>query len=115
MIGRAAQGRPWIFREIRHFLRTGEHLPPPEVAEIHRLLRAHLQDLHAFYGEECGVRVARKHVAWYTKALAGSAGFRQRLNTLERSEEQVAAVDRYFEQLGALDRRLTYTEEELAA
>jgi tRNA-dihydrouridine synthase B len=115
MIGRAAQGRPWIFREIRHFLRTGEHLPPPEVAEIHRLLRAHLQDLHAFYGEECGVRVARKHVAWYTKALAGSAVFRQRLNTLERSEEQVAAVDRYFEQLGALDRRLTYTEEELAA
>ncbi len=115
MIGRAAQGRPWIFREIRHFLHTGEHLAPPEVAEIHQLLRVHLQELHAFYGEECGVRVARKHVAWYTKRLAGSAQFRQRLNTLERGEEQVAAVDRYFEQLGALDRRLTYTEEEPAA
>jgi tRNA-dihydrouridine synthase B len=115
MIGRAAQGRPWIFREIRHFLRTGEHLPAPEVAEIHQVLRAHLQDLHAFYGEECGVRVARKHIAWYTKALAGSVPLRQRLNALESSAEQVAAVDRYFEQLGALDRRLTYTEEELAA
>jgi tRNA-dihydrouridine synthase B len=115
MIGRAAQGRPWIFREIRHFLATGERLPPPETAEIGALLRAHLQELHAFYGEETGVRVARKHVAWYTKYLRGSAQFRQRLNTLERADDQIAAVDRYFEQLGALDRRLTYTEEELAA
>ena len=115
MIGRAAQGRPWIFREIRHFLLTGEHLPPPETAEIAQLLRAHLEELHAFYGEECGVRVARKHVAWYTRHLAGSAQFRQHLNLLQRAGEQIAAVDRYFEQLGALDRRLTYTEEELAA
>lgn len=115
MIGRAALGRPWIFREIRHFLRTGERLPAPEVAEIHRILRAHLLDLHAFYGEECGVRVARKHISWYTRALAGGTRFRQHLNALERTDEQVAAVDRYFEQLGALDRRLTYTEEELAA
>ncbi len=115
MIGRAAQGRPWIFREIRHFLRTGEHLPPPEAAEIRALLRAHLQDLHALYGEECGVRVARKHVAWYTKHLRGSAQFRQQLNALERADDQIAAIDRYFEQLGALDGRLTYSEEELAA
>jgi tRNA-dihydrouridine synthase B len=115
MIGRAAQGRPWIFREIRHFLRTGERLPPPETAEIGALLRAHLQELHVLYGEECGVRVARKHVAWYTRHLGGSAQFRQRLNVLERGDEQIAAVDRYFEQLGALGRRLTYTEEELAA
>ena len=61
------------------------------------------------------MRVARKHVAWYTRHLAGSAQFRQQLNLLERADEQIAAVDRYFEQLGALDRRLTYTEEELAA
>jgi tRNA-dihydrouridine synthase B len=115
MIGRAAQGRPWIFREIHHFLRTGERLPPPETAEIGALLRAHLQELHALYGEECGVRVARKHVAWYTRHLRGSAQFRQRLNVLERDDEQIAAVDRYFEQLGALGRRLTYIEEELAA
>jgi tRNA-dihydrouridine synthase B len=115
MIGRAAQGRPWIFREIHHFLRTGERLPPPETAEIGALLRAHLQELHALYGEECGVRVARKHVAWYTRHLRGSAQFRQRLNVLERDDQQIAAVDRYFEQLGALGRRLTYIEEELAA
>ena len=114
MIGRAAQGRPWIFREIHHFLRTGQRLPPPDTAEIGALLRAHLQELHALYGEECGVRVARKHVAWYTKHLRGSAGFRQHLNTLERADEQIAATDRYFEQLGALDRRLTYSEEEPA-
>jgi tRNA-dihydrouridine synthase B len=115
MIGRAAQGRPWIFREIHHFLSTGERLPPPDTAEIGALLRAHLQELHGLYGQECGVRVARKHVAWYTKQLRGSAEFRQQLNTLERADEQIAAIDRYFEQLGALDRRLTYTEEELAA
>jgi tRNA-dihydrouridine synthase B len=115
MIGRAAQGRPWIFREIEHLLRTGERLAAPDVREIHRLLRAHLQELHAFYGEQVGVRVARKHLAWYTNNLAGSAPFRQRFNALERGEEQLAAVDRYFERLEALERRLTYVEEELAA
>jgi tRNA-dihydrouridine synthase B len=115
MIGRAAQGRPWIFREIQHFLRTGERLPPPETAEIGAHLRAHLEALHAFYGDECGVRVARKHVAWYTRQLAGSAQFRQQFNCLARADEQIAAVDRYFEQLGALAQRLTYNEEELAA
>ena len=115
MIGRAAQGRPWIFREIGHFLRTGERLPAPDVREVHRLLRAHLQDLHAFYGEQVAVRVARKHLAWYTKSLSGSASFRQRFNALERGEDQLAAVDRYFERLEALDGRLTNVEEEPAA
>jgi tRNA-dihydrouridine synthase B len=115
MIGRAAQGRPWIFREIHHFLRTGAHLPPPETAEIGAHLRAHLQALHDFYGEECGVRVARKHVAWYTRQLAAGVQFRQQFNGLARADEQIAAVDRYFEQLGALAQRLTYNEEELAA
>jgi tRNA-dihydrouridine synthase B len=115
MIGRAAQGRPWIFREIHHFLRTGERLPPPETAEIGAHLCAHLEALHGFYGEECGVRVARKHVAWYTRQLAGSAQFRQQFNWLAHADEQIAAVDRYFEQLGALAQRLTYNEEEVAA
>ena len=66
MIGRAAQGRPWMFREISHYLATGERLPPPQVAEIRRVLGAHLDDLYAFYGEQTGVRVARKHISWYT-------------------------------------------------
>ena len=73
MIGRAAQGRPWIFREIEHYLATGEKLPQPMVSEIHAVLVAHLDDLHSFYGRERGVRVARKHISWYTKGLAGSA------------------------------------------
>ena len=82
MIGRAAQGRPWIFREIEHYLKTGTHLPPPEVCEIHRVLTAHLHDLYAFYGEHTGVRMARKHISWYTKGLAGSAAFRHAMNQL---------------------------------
>lgn len=115
MIGRAAQGRPWIFRDIEHYLRTGGRLSAPEVVEVHGVLRAHLEGLHAFYGVPDGVRVARKHVSWYTKGLAGGAQFRRHLNNIERSDEQIAAVDRYFEQLAALDRQLTYAEEELAA
>jgi len=68
MIGRAAQGRPWMFREITHFLNTGTHLPPPEVTEIHRILLAHIQELYSFYGKERGVRVARKHISGIAKA-----------------------------------------------
>src|SRR5205809_3036781 len=73
MIGRAAQGRPWIFREIEHFLHTGTHLAAPPVAEIHEVLVGHLHDLYAFYGNERGVRVARKHIGWYTKGMRNSA------------------------------------------
>ncbi|OYY58201.1 MAG: tRNA dihydrouridine synthase DusB, partial [Hydrogenophilales bacterium 28-61-11] len=72
MIGRAAQGRPWIFREIEHFLNTGEHLPQPEVTEIHAVLLEHIHDLYAFYGDLTGVRIARKHISWYTRGLIGS-------------------------------------------
>src|SRR6187401_1359601 len=75
MIGRAAQGRPWIFREIEHFLATGEHLPRPEVEEIRAVLIGHLHDLYAFYGYQRGARVARKHISWYTKGLKNSAMF----------------------------------------
>ena len=114
MIGRAAQGRPWMFREIEHFLATGERLPAPEVAEIHRVLMAHLRDLYEFYGEYTGVRVARKHISWYTKGLAGSAAFRHAMNRLESSEEQLAAVDLFFAQLQGRGQRLTYIEEAAA-
>ena len=111
MIGRAAQGRPWMFREITHFLATGERLPAPEVSEIHLVLLAHLHDLYAFYGEATGVRVARKHISWYTKGLAGSAAFRHAMNQLQSCAEQLAAVDEFFAQLAGRDRRLSYVEE----
>ncbi len=114
MIGRAAQGRPWIFREIEHFLATGEHLPPPAVAEIHQVLRHHLANLHAFYGAQTGVGVARKHISWYTRGLAGSARFRHTMNRLPAIEDQLAAVDDFFIGLAAQNDRLFY-EEELAA
>ncbi len=115
MIGRAGQGRPWLFREIDHYLRTGQRLPPPEVAEMYSVLREHLEALHAFYGVQDGVRIARKHVGWYTGTLVGGVQFRRHLNDIEHSDEQIAAVDRYFEHLAVLNRRLTYAEEELAA
>jgi tRNA-dihydrouridine synthase B len=111
MIGRAAQGRPWMFREISHFLATGEHLPPPEVTEIHRVLAGHLRELYEFYGEHTGVRVARKHISWYTKGLAGSAVFRHAMNQLQTCAEQTAAVDAFFGELAARDRHLMYIEE----
>lgn len=114
MIGRAAQGRPWMFREIEHFLETGERLPPPEVTEIHRVLVAHLHDLYEFYGEYTGVRVARKHISWYTKGLANSAAFRHGMNRLESSAEQLAAVDAFFGRLGDQGQRLRYFEESAA-
>ena len=96
MIGRAAQGRPWLFREIEHFLKTGAHLPPPRVDEIHRILLAHLEDLYAFYGIETGVRVARKHISWYTRGLKGSAAFRHHMNQLPGVVEQQQAVNDFF-------------------
>jgi tRNA-dihydrouridine synthase B len=96
MIGRAAQGRPWIFREIEHFLATGEKLPPPRVDEIHQVLRGHLAELYDFYGLETGVRVARKHISWYTKGLAGASRFRHAMNQLPTIDAQLAAVDEFF-------------------
>ena len=111
MIGRAAQGRPWIFREIEHYLATGTRLPPPEVGEIHRVLVAHLHDLYAFYGEHTGVRVARKHISWYTKGLAGSAAFRHTMNQLQSCAGQLAAVNEFFGELASYGQRLTYIGE----
>jgi len=111
MIGRAAQGRPWMFREISHYLETGEKLPAPEVAEIHRVLVGHMHDLYDFYGEFTGVRVARKHISWYTKGLVGSAAFRHAMNQLQTGDEQLAAVNEFFGQLASRGRRLFYVEE----
>jgi len=116
MVGRAAQGAPWIFREIEHFLATGRRLPPPSVAEVREVLIAHLAELHEFYGDAAGVRVARKHVGWYVKPLAGSAQFREALNRIESCEEQLAAVERYLDELAQESNNLRCdNKEELAA
>ena len=116
MIGRAAQGRPWLFREIEHFLATGRELPAPLTEEIRAVLVEHLHDLYVFYGRETGLRVARKHVAWYTTGLPGADAFRRRLNGLETCEAQLTAVDGYFGELAQQQQRLRYDEkEELAA
>ncbi|WP_038207837.1 tRNA dihydrouridine synthase DusB [Xenophilus azovorans] len=106
MIGRAAQGRPWIFREVGHFLATGQHLAPPLVAEVQRLLLEHLQEHHALYGERSGVRTARKHIGWYVRALPGGENFRDRMNRIEDAREQLQAVADFFDALGRCMDRL---------
>jgi tRNA-dihydrouridine synthase B len=110
MIGRAAQGRPWLFREIDHFLKTGTHLMPPLVSEIHDILQAHLEDLYDFYGIETGVRVARKHISWYTKGLVGSAAFRHHMNQLPDIVQQRQAVNDFFRGLGQNNEHLSYIQ-----
>ncbi len=96
MIGRAAQGRPWLFREIEHFLATGAILPAPTPVEIHAILRDHLVELYGFYGEDTGVRIARKHIGWYTKGIPGAAHFRHAMNQLQSADAQLAAADEFF-------------------
>jgi len=99
MIGRAAQGRPWIFREIAHFMATGEHLPAPEVREVKAWLLEHLHDHYALYGEFAGVRSARKHIGWAVRPLPGGEAFRARMNLIEDVEVQVRAVGDWFDEL----------------
>ena len=106
MVGRAAQGRPWIFREIRHYLDHGRKLPAPEVEEIREVILEHLSDHYEFYGEESGVRVARKHLSWYAAGLRGGEAFRHQINQVDSSAAQIASVDRFFDQLAAYDDRL---------
>ena len=101
MIGRAAQGRPWIFREVAHFLATGERLPPPSLVEVRDILLAHLDALHAFYGEPSGVRIARKHLGWYAKDRPENAAFRQVVNRAESAEAQCRLTRDYFDALVA--------------
>jgi tRNA-dihydrouridine synthase B len=112
MIGRAAQGRPWLFREMEHFIQTGEHLPPPAVSEIYSVLTAHIHELYDFYGEHTGLRVARKHISWYTKGLVGSAHFRFEMNQLESSAEQLMAVADFFDEQMQRGTHLHYVEEQ---
>jgi len=110
MIGRAAQGRPWIFREIEHYLTTGTHMLPPTVDEIHAVMLEHLHDLYEFYGDLTGMRMARKHISWYTKGLAGSAQFRHSMNTLQTIELQLQAINDFFVELKTKNERLVYID-----
>lgn len=99
MIGRAAQGRPWIFREIQHYLDTGELLPPMPLGEVQRLLDGHIRELHDFYGPGKGFRIARKHVSWYLQEHAPNDQFRRTFNAIEDASEQLEALEAYFENL----------------
>ncbi len=108
MVGRAAQGRPWIFREIDHYLRTGALLPSPLVSEVRQLMQHHLRSHYAFYGDYLGVRTARKHIGWYVRDLAGGEDFRQQMNRIEDCDTQLAAVDVFFESQLAYGERLQY-------
>ena len=108
MVGRAAQGRPWIFREIDHYLRTGELLASPAISEVRERMAQHLQAHYAFYGDYLGVRTARKHIGWYVRDLHGGETFRQRMNLIDDCVTQLAAVDAFFESQLALGDRLQY-------
>jgi tRNA-dihydrouridine synthase B len=120
MIGRAAQGRPWLFREIEHYLQTGQKLPPMRPTEILAILMEHLEALYAFYGVNTGVKVARKHISWYTRGLSGSAAFRKAMNQLPSIDLQKQAIHDFFHLLTeeistSCDFQDACIEEELAA
>jgi len=110
MIGRAAQGRPWIFREIAHYLATGETLPTPEIAEIQDIMNEHLLDHYAFYGEYTGLRTARKHIGWYCKGLRNSHHFRQKMNTADDCKTQLQMVNDFFDEMKSHSDRLLFLE-----
>ena len=113
MIGRAAQGRPWIFREIEYYLRTGKHLDLPTIDEVQKVTIAHVNELYKFYGELTGLRVARKHISWYTKGLKHSAQFRFHMNQIEDCDDQINAIDNYFNSLKEIDHFIPYDHEVL--
>jgi tRNA-dihydrouridine synthase B len=115
MIGRAAMGRPWIFREIAHFLATGETLPPPATADVRRWLLAHLEEHYALYGEFTGVRSARKHIGWAVRALPGGEAFRAAMNTLDDATAQQRAVATFFDELADRHPVLPAANDDLAA
>ena len=106
MIGRAAQGRPWIFREITHYLATGEYLAPPLVVELRKLLLAHLEEHYTLYGEFTGVRTARKHIGWYARHLPGAEVFRQQINVLEDTRTQIYVVTSFLDKLADMMDRI---------
>jgi tRNA-dihydrouridine synthase B len=99
MVGRGAQGRPWIFREISHYLATGEQLPEPPPADVATILLGHLEHLYAFYGEYAGLRIARKHLGWYAKDRPENAAFRDIVNRADTAEEQFRLTRDYFASL----------------
>lgn len=99
MVGRSAQGKPWLFREINHFIETGSLLPSPTLSEKKRVVLNHLHELYQFYGEENGVRIARKHVTWYSAAYPQGAFFRQQFNQLTTVQNQKNAVQQFYDQL----------------
>lgn len=109
MIGRAAQGRPWIFREIQHYLETGELLPPMPIAEVQCLMQAHVKELHDFYGLSKGIRIVRKHVSWYLREHAPDDQFRRTFNTIEDASEQLEVLEAYFEKF-CVNQRKELTE-----
>jgi len=101
MIGRAAQGKPWIFREIWHYLQTGELLPEPSVFEVREILLKHMDNLYQFYGEYTGVRMARKHLSWYSKGQPHAALFRNTVNSVDSAPEQIRLTHEFFDKIAA--------------
>jgi tRNA-dihydrouridine synthase B len=99
MIGRAAHGRPWFFRELAAFLQDGSRIAPPHISECRAVVLEHLDAIHALYGEQAGVRIARKHIGWYTRGLPGAEEFRRFANTIESAPAQLAAVGRFYDSL----------------
>ena len=99
MIGRAAQGNPWIFKQIEHYLKHGEQLQSPAISEVRQTLIDHLHTLYEFYGDYTGVRMARKHIAWYSKGLRDGNPFRQQMNTLEHPQQQLDFTEQFFAKL----------------
>ena len=110
MIGRAAQGRPWIFREIEHYLKTGTYLTRPTNDEIHETTIEHVKDLYEFYGDNKGLRIARKHISWYTKGLKNSAYFRAAMNQIEDNNEQMDYIHLFFEDLSKKNKYIAYED-----
>ena len=111
MIGRAAQGRPWIFREIEHFLKTGSYLTRPTNEEIHQTTIEHVKDLYDFYGDNKGLRIARKHISWYTKGLKNSAYFHAAMNKIEDNNEQIDYIHLFFEDLSKKNKYIAYEDQ----
>ncbi|MEK9771245.1 MAG: tRNA dihydrouridine synthase DusB [Nitrosomonadales bacterium] len=111
MIGRAAQGRPWIFRETEYFLKTGKSLSAPTIDEIEQTTIEHIFDLYDFYGEESGLKIARKHIAWYTKGLKNSAHFRSEMNQINENKKQVNFIKEFFSFLRSKNKFIEYQEE----
>jgi tRNA-dihydrouridine synthase B len=114
MVGRAAQGRPWIFREINHFLQHGTHCPAPTFGELKHCLLEHLEDHYQFYGHHTGVRSARKHIGWYLDSIPGSRALTEHVNTLETTHEQRTVLERWFSSFDA-SASITLVNEPLAA